>query len=161
LVIQFKKRNDGAVVLQFVRPDGSQTGKRYDKHGVFFSHHDLTHYAVETTLGFKQGFYGLVAGGWDIADTDGQGPRGKPPLEAILVEHIVGLFSSEAIGGNSPLAAAEFNSQLRAMIDAKGIPLARKFTNSELHATREYIRSLHTRWASVPNGAALELTFAL
>lgn len=158
--IQFTKRNDGAVVLHFVRLDGSITGKRYDKHGVFFSHHDLTHFAVETTLGFEQGFYGLIAAGWDIPDTEGRGPRGKPPAEAILVEHIVGLFSGERVGGNPPLTAAEFNAQLDAMMESKNIGAGRKFTEAELNASRQRIRELHDRWAAVPNGGTLELTFA-
>jgi hypothetical protein len=48
--VQFTKRNDGGVVTQFFRSDGSTTWRRYDKHGVFFSYHDLTHFAVECSL---------------------------------------------------------------------------------------------------------------
>jgi hypothetical protein len=157
--VQFTKRNDGAVVIQFSRPDGSTTWRRYDKHAVFFSYHDLTHFAVETTLGFESGFYGLIAGGWDIADTEGKGPRGKPPLESVLVEHIVGLFAGERVGGNQPLTATEFNKQLRKTAANTGITVEREFTESELTATRGQYRELHDRWASVPNGGKLEVTF--
>jgi hypothetical protein len=159
--VQFTKRNDGSVVLQFFRPDGSTVWRRYDKHAIFFSYHDLTHFAVETTLGFEHGFYGLIASGWDFADTEGKGPRGKPPLESVLVEHIVGLFAGERVGGNPPLAASDFNKQLRQMAANSGVPVAREFTEPELTATRGRARELHDRWASVPSGSALELTFPL
>src|SRR5436309_5544060 len=112
LRIRFTKRTDGAVVLQCVRRDGSATWERHDKQAVFFSFHDLDHFAVETTLGFRQGFYGLIAEGWDIADTTGKGTRGKLPPEAILVEHVVGLFEREKVGRSEPLSAAEFNAQI-------------------------------------------------
>ena len=36
----------------------------------------LTHFAVETTLGYAHGFYGLVADGWDIADFAAPWPSG-------------------------------------------------------------------------------------
>jgi hypothetical protein len=159
--VQFTKRNDGSVVLQFFRRDGSTVWRRYDKHAIFFSYHDLTHFAVETTLGFEHGFYGLIAGGWDFTDTEGKGPRGKPPLESVLVEHVVGLFSAERVGGNPPLTAAEFNKQLRDAAANNGVPVAREFTEAELTAARVRTRELHDRWASVTSGSTLELTFPL
>src|SRR5689334_12435268 len=109
LRIQFSKRNDGSVVLQLLRADNSTRCKRYEKQATFFSFHDLTHFAVETTLSFEAGFYGLIATGWDIPDTEGKGPRGKPPAEAVIVEHVVGLLSGEKAGGAAPLSTAEFN----------------------------------------------------
>ena len=30
--------------------------------------HDLIHYVVETTLGYREAFFGLLAAGWDIQD---------------------------------------------------------------------------------------------
>src|SRR5215471_12174607 len=91
LNIQFTKRTDGAVILRCVRRDGSATWQRHEKHATFFSYHDLSHFAVETTLKLDSGFYGLIADGWDIPDTNGKGARGKLSANSILVEHIVGL----------------------------------------------------------------------
>ena len=106
-------------------------------------------------------FFGLIAGGWDFTDTEGKGPRGKPPLESVLVEHIVGLFSAERVGGNPPLTAAEFNKQLRDAAANNSVPVAREFTEAELTAARVRTRELHDRWASVTSGSTLELTFPL
>src|SRR5262249_21577759 len=99
LRVQFKKRADGTVVLQCTRRDGTVTWQRHDKHAIFYSFHDLRHFAVETTLAFRNGFYGLLADGWDIEDTGGKGARGKLSSESILVEQIVGLLDREQSGG--------------------------------------------------------------
>src|SRR5687767_13342816 len=115
LHVQFTKRADGSVVLRCLRSDGSATWQRHEKHAHFFSFHDLSHFAVETTFGFSSGFYGLIAGGWDIPDTTGKGARGKLPTEAILVEHVVGLLDRERVGGAAPLSAEEFNAHIKEM----------------------------------------------
>ena len=70
LVIRLTRRPDGAVVFTLRRPDGSSTWqKRTGPTAEFFAVHDLTHYAVETTLRYAKGFYGLVAEGWDLTGT--------------------------------------------------------------------------------------------
>src|SRR5262245_29502120 len=99
LRIRFTKRADGAGILHCLRWDRSATWERHDKQAVFFSFHDLSHFAVETVLGFGRGFYGLIADGWDIADTTGKGKRGKLASEGIFVEHVVGLLDRERVGG--------------------------------------------------------------
>ena len=83
--VQFTKRKDGGAVVRCVRADGSATWQRQDdQRAAFFPLHDLTHYAVETELGYGRGFYGLIASGWDIADTTGKGPRGPTVYEGRL-----------------------------------------------------------------------------
>src|SRR6185295_15746644 len=116
LRIEFTKRADGNVILKCVRRDGSATWQRHEKHAVFFGFHDLTHFAVETTLGFRSGFYGLIADGWDIEDTTGKGKRGKLSGASVLVEHVVGLLDRERAGGAAPLPAADFNAQIDEMV---------------------------------------------
>lgn len=70
LRIEFERQSDGAVVLCCTREDGTVTWQKHvGKTALFFPFHDLTHYAVESTFAFTEGFYGLIAGGWDIADT--------------------------------------------------------------------------------------------
>lgn len=52
-------RADGAGVLRCTRRDGSVTWQKQEKHAAHFAPHDLTHYAVETALGYRRGFFGL------------------------------------------------------------------------------------------------------
>jgi hypothetical protein len=157
LRLQFTKRKDGAVVLRCLRRDGSATWQRHEKHATFFSFHDLSHFAVETTLGLHSGFYGLLADGWDIADTGGKGTRGKLQPSSILVEHIVGLFDRERAGGAPALSAAEFNTQIDEMA---GRDSARQpITEAQLTQVRNRIQELHNQWAAVPAGSTFELNF--
>jgi len=157
LRVQFTKRTDGSVVLRCVRRDGSATWQRHEKHASFFSYHDLRHFAVETTLGLRKGFYGLIADGWDITDTTGKGARGKLSAASVFVEHIVGLFERERVGGALPLSASELIAQIDAMIGID--PERPKFTDTELTAVRNRTEELHKQWAGIPVGSTLELTF--
>jgi hypothetical protein len=159
LRIRFTKHQDGTVVLQCVRGDGSATWERHDKQAVFFSFHDLSHFAVETVLGLRRGFYGLIAEGWDIPDTTGKGKRGKLPSESILVEHVVGLLDRERVGGSSALSAAEFNSQIAEFVANDHLEVDRTFSEVELAAVRQRIQDLQREWAGVAPGLFLELTF--
>ena len=156
LQIQFTKRTDGSVILRCTREDGTVTWQKHEKQGAFYSFHDLTHYAVETVLGLDQGFYGLVADGWDIEDTGGKGKRGRPSAATILVEHVVGLFDRERSGGVAPLDAAEFSALVEEMT---GLKLKHAFTERQLTAARERIAELHQQWLSIPPGSSLDLTF--
>ena len=99
LILEFTKRTDRGAVLKCLRDDGSVTWQRVDdKHAAYFPLHDLTHYAVETELGFRRGFYGLIGEAWDIADTTGKTGRGPLPNEALEVEYLVAAFSAERAG---------------------------------------------------------------
>src|SRR5262245_44401892 len=159
LRVRFTKRADGAVVLQCVRKDGSATWQRHDKQAVFFSFHDLSHFAVETILGFSRGFYGLLADGWDIRDTTGKGTRGRLPPEAIFVEHVVGLLERERAGGAMQLSAVEFNAQMEQLLATDHLQAGRTFSDPELAAVRQRIEMLHGEWAVIPPGSTLELSF--
>lgn len=77
LIIRIRKNADGSAILSCLRADGSVTWQRQTgTHGRFFPIHDLTHYAVETVLGHRRGFYGLVAEGWNVTDFGAPWPRG-------------------------------------------------------------------------------------
>jgi hypothetical protein len=82
--------------------------------------------------------------------------RGKPPEEAIVVEHIVGLFDRERSGGVAALEATQFSALLEEMT---GLKLKQTFTEQQLAAVRARISELHEKWVSIPEGSSLYLTF--
>src|SRR6059058_3092224 len=87
MLIRFKRHPDGSASLTCVRGDGTSTWQRQQGQlGLVFPPHDLTHYAVETTLGYRHGFYGLIEDGWNIEDFAKPWPRGPIPDEAQEVE---------------------------------------------------------------------------
>jgi hypothetical protein len=161
LIIEFAKQKDETSVLQCVRADGSMTWQKQEgKHAAFFPLHDLTHYAVETELGFRRGFYGLIADGWEIAETTGKTARGALPNEALEVEYLVSAFSAERAGG-SPSAAEDFNELAATFARAKEMPEPRQLSDDELSRVRTRFVELVERWRSLSPGGTLKLEFPL
>ncbi len=159
LRIDITKRADGATILCCTRADGSVCWQRQEvPQARFFPRHDLTHYAVESALGADRGFFGLIAQGWDIADTEGKSARGPLAGQAIFVEHLVGLIERGGIG-RAPLSAAEVNEQV-AELEAQGrLADALPVTDELLLAVRAQIAELHGRWTSLNPGGMLTLWF--
>lgn len=161
MLIEFTKRADGRTVLRCVRADGSVTWQRNDDQNArFFPLHDLTHYAVETELGFSRAFYGLIAEGWDIEDTTGKTARGPLPNEALEAEYIVSAFSAERAGG-AVATAGEFNELAATFASAKGMPQPQPLTDEDLAKVRSRFDELAVKWRSLPTGATLEFVFPL
>jgi hypothetical protein len=145
LQIEISKRADGVGVLRCTRQDGSVTWQKQPKHGSHFALHDLTHYAVETALGYRRGFFGLIAEGWEVEDTTGKGSRGPLPAEALEVERIVGLFDSER-GAGTLWTAEEFNEFA-----------PRPLTDAEIQRVRALRGALFNQWFAIEPGQELEL----
>jgi hypothetical protein len=150
--VEITKRSDGAGVLRCIRDDGSVTWqKQTNRHAAYFALHDLTHFAVETTLGLRRGFFGLIAEGWDIEETTGKGARGPLPPEAGEAEMIVGLFSAERAGGVI-WTVDEFH-------ESAAMTGARTLTFDEIVRVKKKRSELFQQWSAVEPGATLELHF--
>jgi hypothetical protein len=150
--VQITKKADGSGVLRCVRADGSVTWqKQTDRHAAYFALHDLTHFAVETTLGLRRGFFGLISEGWDIEDTTGKGAHGPLPPEAGEAEQIVGLFSAERASGVI-WSVDEFH-------ESAAMAGARKLSFDEIVRVKKKRSELFQQWAAVAPGAMLELQF--
>ena len=167
LHIRLKRHADGSASLSCTRRDGSVTWQR--QHGPtarVMPAHDLTHFAVETALGFRHGFYGLLADGWEITDFAAPWPRGAIPDEALVVELIVGFFDAERRQGEAMTAEA-FAVQAEQYVASrlavgKNMPDGlRRLTDDELARVRTRRDDLLARWADVPVGGDLDLDFAL
>ena len=161
LAIRLRRRTDGAVLFELERADGTRTWqKRTGATADFFAVHDLTHYAVETELGFGRGFYGLVAEGWDLADFGTPWPRGPLPPEALPAEVIVGCFDT-ARAARSPLTADDCNASVASYFRNAGLPIPPPVTMEALDRIRERLSELVWRWHAVPPDGMLQLEFSL
>ena len=160
LNIQITKRTDGGAVLKCVRSDGTVTWQKQEgAQGAFFPLHDLTHYSVESELGIRNAFYGLVADGWDIEDTTGKGARGPLPPDAVFVEHVVGTLDSERASGTR-WTAEEFNDSLaRSASNSGGKFAARRLTDDDLARIRKRRAELFQQWHALRPGQTLSLDF--
>jgi hypothetical protein len=158
--IRITKRADGGSVLSCTRNDGTVTWQRQrGKNAVFFPLHDLTHYAVESTLGHEAGFYGLVAEGWDIGDFGSPWPRGPMPDDALASELIVGFLDAERAGGVT-WTAADLNEKA-ALYNAEHDrpPKWKALTDDDLTRVRSAARELIARWRALDPGEMIELQF--
>jgi hypothetical protein len=148
MLIQITKRPDGGGVLRCLRPDGSVTWQRQASHlAPHFALHDLTHFAVESTLGFRRAFFGLIADGWGVDDTTGKGSRGPLPEEAVEAEHLVGWLDAERAGGTI-WPADEFTGAFR------------KLTDDDLVRVRARRSELFSEWSAIEPGGTLELKWS-
>jgi hypothetical protein len=155
LIIRIRKNPDGSAVLTCERADGSVTWQRQTGvRGRFFPIHDLTHYAVETVLGHRRGFYGLVAEGWDVSDFGAPWPRGRIPADADPSELIVGFLDAERAGG-ATWSAKDLNDTLLMHNPEAGWQVS----NGQLRQIRAVLAQLLERWAALPAGETLELGF--
>lgn len=156
LLIRIKKKKGGDAALSCVRADGSVTWQRQEGHlGRFFPLHDLTHYAVETVLGHRRGFYGLVADGWDLADFGSPWPKGPLPADMDPSEAIVGLLDAERAQG--------IRMNVADLLELKHGPAMRAatrgLTDEDLDAVRARRAELFARWDQLSEGETLELPF--
>lgn len=159
IVIRIKKGKDGRTALSCTRADGTTTWQRQEgAQATFFPRHDLTHFAVETALGHREGFYGLVSTGWDFSDFGSPWPRGRLPAEAGISEMIVGLFDMERRIGER-VSADEVNQKLADYSAENGLSPAPQLTEADLARVREKRAELFENWDAVRPGDALEIPF--
>ena len=155
MFIQIKKGRDGPATLACLRSDGTRT---WGKEHPFFPVHDITHCAVESVLGFDQAFFGLIASGWSIDDFEKPGASRKMPLQAIVAEHIVGVFDRER-ALPEPLTAAAFNETVVASLPPAEGAAFQPLTEAQLSRVRELRRTLEATWYALPSGETLETSF--
>ena len=157
LKIRLTRRADGAVLFELLRADGTRTWqKRTGPTADFFAIHDLTHYAVETSLDFRRGFYGLVAEGWDLSDFGTPWPRGALPPEALPPEVIVGCFDT-ARASHAPLTAHDCNTSVASYFSNARLPAPAPVTDEALAQVQERLSDLIWRWNALEPGASMEL----
>jgi hypothetical protein len=159
IVIRIKKGTDGRTALSCIRADGTTTWQRQEgAQATFFPKHDLTHFAVETTLGHRQGFYGLVSAGWDFSDFGSPWPRGRLPAEASISEMIVGMLDLERRAGER-LSVEDLNEKLAEYALENALPRQRPLTEEDLNGIRAKRAEMFAKWEAVRPGEALEVPF--
>lgn len=160
LTLLLKKHGDGRTALTLERADGTRTWQRQERHAAFFVPHDLTHYAVESALGLRHAFYGLVAQGWAFDDFLPPYPRGPLGAEALWAETLVGLLDVErgtTAPGETMMSADEFNAQLTAKLADAGLAPPRHLDERTLAAIRDRRDALLADWHALPAGDTLRL----
>ncbi|MBA3657043.1 MAG: hypothetical protein H0W69_06810 [Gemmatimonadaceae bacterium] len=179
LRILFAKATDPSArdVLTCIREDGTRT---WSKLHAAFPIHDITHFAVESELRAANGFFGLLAQGWDITDFGLPDKRALMPLEALWVEHVVGVIWREYVTSESGSYDA-FSATLDSTIssfrenldrntrrqgprasysEADKEVLNRRVSDEQRSSIMARIGELAAAWVQTPRGQILELAFS-
>jgi hypothetical protein len=150
LLIRIKKGKDGPDCLTCLRPDGSSTWQRVSD---FFPLHDLSHLAVETALELADGFYGMVAQGWNLEDFAApKGERTAFPIVTVPFEDVVMLFQREYREGRF-YSVEEMNALFSAL------PTPWEITSEQAERIRTLLRELAEQWERVQVGESLKAPF--
>ena len=92
--ITFTKINHGSHTVHIKRNDGSEASVILDTPTYFF--HDICHYAVEKTLHFADGFWGMLNKGYGFEELSGK--ENQLTVALRYIECIVGPVQSVAQG---------------------------------------------------------------
>ncbi len=149
--VHFKKDAEGNFILHCIRNDGTSTWQKYSKNVLFQVEHDLIHFAVETILGFKDAFYGILASGKDISWFEQAEASGKKPrvgLQGMYGE----IFSGELqrLKNND-----QFVESLPAILEQYKLP-PWSLTLDQIKSIRAKAAHWLERWKQSESGITLE-----
>lgn len=157
LTLRLTKGRDARDVLTYVREDGTRTWGRLTPESSPLR--DLARYVVESTLGLRNGFLGLVAGGWTVAAFEGPDAAARLPKEALWAEAVAGLLTLEAMQGDM-LAVDEFNAAVAETTSRARPDYRPTISAAELGDMRCALARLRRRWDALPPCATMQLEFA-
>jgi hypothetical protein len=123
------------------------------------SHQEASGHECEGTLGLSEGFLGLVASGWEIADFEKKGTARQLPAEAILAEVAAGEMSRQAMmwqwsSAEDYVWAVE--TTVRRSQPGYTLPA---ITHEMFEGMRMELLELRRRWNQLAPGETLELAF--
>lgn len=158
LIFRLKKRADAQAQLTLVRDDGTfSTGPVGSADG-YFPVHDLTHYAVEQTLGLSEGFLGLVASGWEIHDFEVKGTAKRLSAETQFAETAAGELSRQILM-RQPSSLEDFVWAVETKVQQHSPGFSRPLNEAQFAAIRETVSTEWRRWRELPPNGTLELRF--
>jgi hypothetical protein len=150
--ILLTKLSDERHALQIVRGDG--TCERVELPTREFLFHDLLHYAVESSIGTQEGFWGALARGKTMGDlNDRSGISMQEHSGAMAyIEQAVGMMTGSIKGG---VPAEEAITSIRGFHEALGHEMPGWFTESFVDDVRDRMRRLLGRWKATAYGQAM------
>ena len=158
LRLQFRKQKDGSAVLTCFRTDGTST---FTKIRPGLEVHDLAHYVVETALGFKEAFYGLINQGYTVPDFElprDQRPTAlipeNLPVDSLQTEFIVNQLQIELYNSGEQ---QDFIPLLQQAMANRDLAFPAILTLEKVPAMRQELSALVTRWQMLPAGEVIDL----
>ena len=145
-------------VLTIERDDGSYCYTKL-KRGLEF--HDLAHFAIESVLGFKNAFYGIINQGFRVEDFEApieKRPEAVQPKnlhpEAMITEQMVNLLQVELF---DDLEKDQFIPQLKTILQNDGLEFPDALNKEKLDDIRKTLEDCCKRWNNLTEGDSLVL----
>ncbi|MEP6700297.1 MAG: hypothetical protein ABJA85_03240 [Bacteroidota bacterium] len=153
--ISFTKNSGKSHIISCRRNDGTVT---WMQNSSFFITHDLCHYALETKLGLKKAFYGMLAAGTDINDFELPKDQRTFQLteEAILAEQMVNLLTIEYSQGRIENFVSMLNEICHRDTNLSKLPDIKTETLDEI---RNLYNGLMNQWVLLPEEETMILKF--
>lgn len=156
--IRFTRLTNDRHALEILRQDGSR--ERAELETRSFLLHDLTHYALESTMALRGGVYGTLASGKSLAelnDKTGQAlAEQNAGAELLMIERVTGPLHA-VIQGRATVEDAY--SAIQSLLSAEQLAPPAWLTRDGLARTAECLRKLLGRFRGTPFGQAMELTW--
>ncbi|MCW3087850.1 MAG: hypothetical protein JWQ78_1236 [Sediminibacterium sp.] len=157
MLVQLTKNTGKPHIIKYTRDNGTATWMQADD---FFVMHDLSHYAIETVLGYKTAFNGMLNNGMGIRDFEDREKRKAMEVtaEAMYAENMANLFLAEIGQGDFE----DFN----AMQQETFTSFARQYPGivlplEKIREIRNFLRQLLAQWNQLTPGETLALSFSL
>ena len=153
--LRITKHSDKPNTLLYERDDGTETWMGADE---FFVRHDLSHYALEKSLGYTTAFMGMLNKGMEVKDFEDRQKRKSLLLtdEAVYAENMANLFLMELVQGEVP----DFNVLVAEAFVRMGTAYPPpRLTPGQLSRIRNLLRRLLEEWRRLPTGQTMSLLF--
>ena len=143
-------------IITIYRDDGSSTWSKLHRG---LETHDLAHYAVESTLGFTEAFYGIINKGYTIADFEAPKAERKNAVrpenlhqEALITEHLVNLLEVELLnsGFNQNLL-----NDLKQILSQNKLEFPHNLGEQSLESIRKTYHKLYNAWLVLESSQTL------
>ncbi len=160
MLVRFTKQPPASAsdTLTCVRPDGTATTTPMPRQGIL--PHDAFHFAIETTLGWHDAYFGAVARGAGLEELTKSlhSPSGKwtKNTQAQQSEALIECLEANQWGGSGD--PSEFATRLLAACRRRGVAPP-DITASELENVRRALREFGAAWRPLAPGQSLERTF--
>ena len=160
MLVRFTKNtpSDSADALTCLRANDTRTKGEMPKQAIL--PHVAFHFVIETTLGWREGFFGQIADGADLASVTKKFQAAKKSPAKIprlrQSEALVACLAAEQWGGASE--PADFTVKLAAACKKERVPTL-ALTPDELTRVRAALREFGAAWRPLTLGQTLERTF--
>lgn len=153
--IQIKKRQGQKHSIRYIREGLPDHWIEADD---FLVLHDLCHYAIETSLSYKEAFWGMISRGIDPALFQDKQKRDQLFIadEAWYAEHMANLFLIEYSQG----PFEDLNQTLSDTLQQTHphLPVVR-FSQEEINKIRTRVQELFHQWKHTPAGEWMKILF--